>query len=176
MDKVIYLEESAVSGSCGTSSYHKFIDYAFTRADYFMLVYVNYGRCGYTSHMKKYLEQLNNYRVKVRNDPHWPGTPSTESLGSTYEIVFYKTSDQAKMILKNERSISDWSRPEKPQDLAFFIGNHCWFYSVGHEKIAAMINPENTDIEFLERNGFANSRGIICTESDYFKCFNEVIA
>ena len=58
--------------------------------------------------------------------------------------------------LKHVFKISDWSCPENPQDLAFFKGNKCWFYSVGHEKIAGIIRADDEDVDFVVKCGLAD--------------------
>lgn len=153
MGKVIYFNNpNQTTDLCSGNTYSAFLDYAFSQADYFMLVYVNYYGKGFTKIMKEYKTLLGRFQIKTRTNPSWPGTPSTYTPNSQYRIIFYKTSEAAKAILRGVNRISDWSSPTHPQDLAFFKGNQCWFYSVGHENISAFMRATEQDMDFLERN------------------------
>lgn len=156
MDKVIYFDNNDQQiDRCSGQVYHNFLDYAFDETDYFMLVYVNYNGNGYSKIMKDLRDKLKPYKVKSRTNPSWPGTPKTWCNNTTYQINFYRNTTEAKELLKSVDKLSDWSRPSYPQDLAFFKGNQCWFYSVGHEKIGAIIHANEKDIDFVEANGLA---------------------
>ena len=121
MDKVIFFENNNQSEClCSGDIYFHFLDYAFECADFFMLVYVNYYGKGYSAIMKDFKKKLEAFKVKVRTNPCWPGTPGTYSVNTTYKVVFYRTDPKAKNILKTVTSLSDLSCPIYPQDLAFF--------------------------------------------------------
>lgn len=157
---------------CSGQKYYDFLDYAFSVADFFMLVYVNYYGKGYSKIIKKFIEALKPYKVKSRTNPSWPGTLGTYSLNTTYKVVFYRTSTEAKEVLKNATGISFWSSPSNPQDLAFFKGNLCWFYSVGHENIAAIIHATQDDLDFVESLGLALKKNAKPT-SEYYSLYDE---
>lgn len=75
MDKIIYLENKNQKDNCFSGqAYKNFLDFAFERTDYFMLVYVNYNNKGFTSEMKYFQKKLLPYKVKNRTNPSWPGT------------------------------------------------------------------------------------------------------
>ena len=166
MQKIIYFDE--VEKKCIDKAYQNFIDYAFENTDYFMLVYVNYYGKGYTKTMRYYRDALKSYKVKSRSNPSWPGTPGTYTAKTTYKVVFYKTDPTAKEILNEVYGISSWTCPSYPQDLAFFKGNICWFYSVGHEKMAAILHASKKDLDFLEANGLDERRQAYLHFDDYF--------
>ena len=177
MNKVVYLKKECLQEDAYSRKlYFDFLDYAFSKADYFMLVYVNYYGKGYTNQQKHFRDSLKKFKVKSRNNPSWPGTPKTFSRGTTYKITFYKTSEDAKEILKEVSCLSSWSRPINPEDLAFFKGNQCWFYSTGHEKIAAIIHADNEDIEFLISKGLATREAVSIPTDNYFDSYNEPIS
>lgn len=157
MDKIIFFkgEDQRIDHRCG-QVYYDFLDYAFSRADYFMLVYVNYYGNGYTAAQKYFKNALNAFKVKSRTNPSWAGTPRTYCPNSTYKIVFYRTDPAAKEILKEVDHLSAWSCPSYPEDLSFFIGNQCWAYSVGHENIQGIIHANKQDIEFAVSHGLAD--------------------
>lgn len=171
--KLIYLNRN--DNICSGRTYDSFLNYAFSKTDYFMLVYVNYYGKGYTSQMKQFEKQLKPFEVKRRTNPSWPGTLETFSPNTTYKVVFYQTDDMAKKVLKNVNGLFDWTRPLNPQDLAFFKRNKCWFYSVAHEGIAAIMNADEEDFAFLEKNGLAKRENSIEKKDDVFLKYNEVI-
>jgi hypothetical protein len=173
MDKVIFFENKNQKESiCSAERYFSFLDYAFDCTDFFMLVFVNYHGKGYSATMNTFKKELEPFTVKTRSNPSWPGTPSTYSINTTYKVIFYRTDPKAKTILKKVTALNDWSSPSYPQDLAFFKGNKCWFYSVGHEKIAAIIRPTNNDLDFMESYQFAQ-RINVEPLTDYYRGFDE---
>ena len=127
---VFFKNEDQKNDRCSGTTYEQFIDYAFNHTDFFMLVYVNYYNKGYTKKMKSFMKSLKPFQVKRRTNPSWPGTELTICPNTSYKVVFYRTDEDAKEVLKHVFKISDWSCPENPQDLAFFKGNKCWFYTV----------------------------------------------
>lgn len=150
MGKIINFENG-----CSGKAYSDFIDYAFSKTDFFMLVYVDYYCEGYSPQKATIRKALKPFEVKVRTNPSWPGTPGrVDGLKkSSYEVVFYKNNEAAKSILKSVNNIYDWSPPDFPEDLAFFKNNQCWFLSIGHEEMASIIDPDKEDIRFLLDNG-----------------------
>ena len=126
MDKVIYFKnDEQKKDYCYGKTYFDFLDYAFKRTDYFMLVYVNYYGKGYSQIKKSYRKALKPFEIKSRTNPSWPGTLGQICPNTTYKIVFYRNSEKAKGILKNVEGISQWTSPSYPEDLAFFKGNQC---------------------------------------------------
>ena len=174
MDKIIYFDRS-YECERNERGYFDFLDYAFSKTDYFMLVYVNYNGRGYTRKQKFFRKKLERFKVKSRSNPSWPGTLKTFSANSTYKIIFYKNELPAKEILKQNSSLSDWSRPNGPEDLAFFKGNKCWFYSVGHESIAAIIHADEEDLDFLETHMLAKKKNAFTSKDNYFDAYDEII-
>ncbi len=172
---VIFFEEDEMGERCSGEVYDRFIDYAFEVADFFMLVYTNYGNKGYKKEQKEFRELLKRYLVKRRTDASWAGTLGTYTIPneSSYYVAFYKTAPQAKEFLKRARKLSDWS-PFYPQDLAFFKGDRCWFYSVGHEMIAGMIAPTEQDILFLEENGLSKRENLENDADGYYHQYDEI--
>lgn len=142
-NKVLYID------NCRNEKYMSFVDYAIKSSDYFMLVYINYYSKGLSKTAKEIKKSLKPFQVKKRTNASWPGTPSTYCRDTTYQVIFYKTDTKTTQILKSSNALTAWKNPIFPQDLAFFRGNDCWFYSVTHENIFAFINPSEKDIEFL---------------------------
>ena len=176
MDTLLYFDnDDQRKDYCSNQVYLSFLDYAFEKCDYFMLVFVNYYGKGYSKQQKYFKTKLERFKIKSRTNPSWPGMPFTYSLNSTYKIVFYKTHPEAKKILSEVRCLSEWCRPNNPEDLSFFKGNECWFYSVGHEKIAAIVNADQDDVVFLRSNNLSNKYPIKLTQSDLINTFKEKI-
>lgn len=176
MEKVIYFyNDNQRTDNCIGQVYFDFLDYAFEETDYFMLVYVNYYGKGYSKAMKYFKNALRPYQVKSRSNPCWPGVLSTFCPQTTYKIIFYNNRPEAKKILKQVAKLSDWSSPSYPQDLAFFKGNKCWFYSVGHEKIGAIIRANDKDIDFVESRKLALREMAFVPQDNYFEAYDEVL-
>lgn len=173
MRYVVYFDnDNQRQEKCAGQTYYDFLDYAFSETDYFMLVYVNYYGKGLSKSAKITKQKLKEFEVKNRKNPCWPGTPNTYAKETTYRVTFYKNSPNAKQILKEVNSLSGWSYPKQPQDLAFFKGNTCWFYSVGHEKIGAIIHATEKDIAFVEKCGLSD-RSKIKPEDGYYAVYDE---
>ncbi|MBE7067379.1 MAG: hypothetical protein E7385_07505 [Ruminococcaceae bacterium] len=173
MDKIIFFENEKTE-QCAGENYYAFLDYAFQNTDCFMLVYVNYYNQGYSKKMKYYKNILNKYKVKSRSNPSWPGVLETYCPNTTYKIVFYKTDPEAKEILKQVDKLSAWSRPSYPEDLSFFKGNQCWFYSVGHEGIGAILHAREEDIDFVASLKLAKREDALTYDSYYDACDEEL--
>lgn len=175
-DKIIYFDNNSQKlDRCAGQVYFDFLDYAFSETDFFMLVYVNYYGKGYTKAMKSYKNALNPFKVKSRTNPSWPGTLKTYCPNTTYKIVFYRNDMKAKEILKQVDRLSDWSRPNYPQDLAFFKGNQCWFYSVGHEKIGVVIHATDKDVDFFEKKGLTQREAVHNLRIGSFDAYDEIL-
>ncbi|MBE6947497.1 MAG: hypothetical protein E7454_04525 [Ruminococcaceae bacterium] len=173
MSVIIYFDnENQTKDRCAGQAYYNFLDYAFSKTDYFMLVYVNYYGKGYSKETKRIMNDLSTFKVKSRTNPSWPGTLNTYTKNTTYKIVFYRNTNEGKEILKQVKCLSDWTCPAYPQDLAFFKGGECWFYSVGHEKIGAIIGATEEDFIFLELNNLAK-RSDARPTNNYYRAFNE---
>lgn len=177
MEYIVYFDnKNQATDCCDGQVYLDFLEYAFSVTDYFMLVYVNYYGKGYTRVMKDFDKRLRPFKIKRRTNPSWPGTLDTYAVNTTYKIVFYRTCDESRKILQAVEKLSDWSAPLYPQDLAFFQGNKCWFYSVGHEKIGGIIRATPQDVEFLNNNKlatWADARKRTEEDDEYFCQYDE---
>ena len=138
---------------CKDDTYQRFVDYAFENCDFFMLVYVNYYGKGYSKELKQFEKMLKPFQYKRRTDPCWPGTPGTYCKNTTYKVVFYPTTEETKRIVKSVNALEEWGGKTLPQDIAFFKGNNCWFYSVIHETMAGIVDVSEKDIHFCKKNG-----------------------
>ena len=159
---------------CSGPAYHLFLDYAFTQADFFMLAFVNYYGKGLPARARQARAQLAPFRVRSRTNPSWPGTPETCCPNTTYKINVYRCCDAAKQVLQAAYRLSDWSRPKNAEDLAFFKGGQCWFYSVGHERIAAFLHATEEDLRFVRENGLAEHPSLQ-PYSAYYDAYDEAL-
>lgn len=176
MDKAIYFfNDNQRVDNCSGQTYFDFLDYAFEESDYFMLVYVNYYGKGYSKKMNYFKKALKPYQIKARTNPCWPGVLGTDCDQTTYKIIFYSNKPEAKNILKQVAKLSDWSSPSYPQDLAFFKGNQCWFYSVGHEKIGAIIHATDKDLDFVESKRLAVRETAFYPKNNCFGAYDEIL-
>ena len=175
MYKVIYFkDDNCTKDYCQGQVYYDFIDYAFENADFFMLVFKNYGH-GYSAKQRYFRDKLRKYKVKSRRDPFWPGTPGEYCDGTLYKIAFYRTDPEAIEILKEVDCLSAWGYG-MPEDLCFFKQNKCWFYSVAHEYIGCIIDVTNSDLEFLRSHGLIdNEEQPFYPQNNYFEQFHETI-
>ncbi len=172
MEKVAYLNMDESGSYCRGEAYREFIDYAFEKTDYFMLVYVNYYGHGYNKTQKHFKKALWPYRVCSRTNPVWPGSPGVESPNTTYKIMFYRNDPKAKEILKEKGSVSEWAWGS-PEDLAFFKGSTCWFCSTGHEGFATVIHADEEDLAFLEKRGLVFRLSQSSEEMEWYDFCNE---
>ena len=102
------------------------------------------------------------------------GTPETCCPNTTYKINVYRCCDAAKQVLQAADRLSDWSRPKNAEDLAFFKGGQCWFYSVGHERIAAFLHATEEDLRFVRENGLAEHPSLQ-PYSAYYDAYDEAL-
>jgi len=174
MEKIIFFENDKMMTRCKGQVYIAFLDYAFSKTDYFMLVYINYYGKGYTKFQKEIKKKLEPYKVKSRSNPSWPGTLGMQCSNTEYRIVFYKNTLEAKEILKCVNGMNEWTAKKGPQDLAFFKGNQCWFYSVGHEAMAAIIHATEEDLDFVEAHNLAFRKNAEDYD-DYYDSYNEIL-
>ena len=172
MDKVIFFNRDSKEGFCTGNKYLNFIDYAFGKTDSFMLVYINYYAKGYSKTQKYFRDKLKRFKIKSRTDPNWPGIMELYGDSTSYKVVFYKNSEETKNILKEAKGLNDWSG-RGPENLAFFIGNQCWFYSVSCENIAAVVHASEEDIAFLVSQNLAKREAAFIPKNNYIDTFDE---
>lgn len=64
---------------------------------------------------------------------------STAYLGNPYEYEFeiynIRLNDRTLKVLKEEKGMCSWQYPLLPEDLCFFKGDRCYFWSVSHERM-----------------------------------------
>ncbi len=182
---IMFRNDHQEKDHCSGEVYARFLDYAFAEADCFMLVYVNREGKGLSKATKEIRDALHPFAVKRRSDARWPGmiwedadlknTESPYKNGTSYRITFYKTAPEAKDVLKRVDRLCAWVGYSTPQDFAFFKGNKCWVYTVGHECLAAMLNPTDEDILFLEENGLAAREDLEVDDDGFYDAYHEKI-
>lgn len=170
MANVIYFKKGG--RLCTDARYTAFLDYAFAQTDYFMLVYVFRRGSRYAAALHRYRQMLAPYLVKRRNEPYWAGTMLPFSEAVSYEVSFYRNTEEAKQVLQEASALFDWSSPKRPQDLAFFRRNRCWFYSSSAEESAALLHATERDLAFLTEHGLADPADAL-PEDLYFELYDE---
>lgn len=171
MEKVVFFEER--EDLCCGEVYRAFLKYAFERTDYFMLVYQTQRGMKTTPEKRSIRKVLAPFRVKSRNNPSWPGTTIIDGPKTDYKIVFYRTDPAAMEVLLQVKRMSDWDGYPYPEDLSFFKGDQCWFYSVGHEIIAGIIHPSKEDIKFVFELGLARPEYVRTYSHSFYDRFDE---
>lgn len=175
MDKVVFFKNDDYrTDYCCGQIYYDFLDYAFSQTDFFMLVYSNKKKKGYSSIMKHFKDALRQYKVKSRTNASWAGTLGRIDPVYDYTVIFYRTDPAAKEILKEVDRLSAWSCPSYPEDLSFFKGNQCWAYSVGHEIIQGIIHANKQDIDFVVKHGLADYSDVTPYDS-FYDDFDEIL-
>jgi hypothetical protein len=81
--------------------------------------------------------------VSERRTDEWPGT---QLFGHFAVVRMYRMSTAALATLAEVGRLYGWSAPERPEDLAFYVGeNNPWLGSIAHEQ-DAFIYPDAIDI------------------------------
>ena len=115
---------------------------------------------------KKSILKTNLINSKSKSIVDWPGLVEDIS-GADYKMIIYRADDEAKQILKEVDALSDWSG-KNPEYLAFFNGQKCWFYSASLIGVAAIINPDNLDFEFIEKHGLSHRKNRYTIDGNSF--------
>ena len=170
MRRVIYLKSGGKN--CTGQIYLAFLERAFSECDYFMLVYVFRRGSRYVKELRRCRETLEPYLVKRRTQPYWPGTTLPYTPEVRYEVTFYRTAPETKAILQGASALADWAAPRRPQDLAFFRRNRCWFFSSSVRREAALLHASAEDIALLVRLGLADPSGVQ-PEERYYDLYDE---
>ena len=161
--------------------YFEFIDYAFSKADYFMMVYGSAPNYGYTYHEKRFKKALEKFKVKSRTGTDCPGLYEFNHEAK-YKIVFYKTSLEAREIFKeiSKEVVGTYNSSGYHRhglglflaNLSFFKKDDCWFYSSMEEE-AVIIEADKSDIKFALENGLAAPEDIIVDNEKKFYCYHK---
>ena len=170
MRRVIYLKSGG--RDCTGRAYLAFLERAFAECDYFMLVYAFRRGSRYGAELRRCREALEPYLVKRRTQPSWPGTTLSRTPEVRYEVAFYRTVPEAKAILQGAAALTAWSAPRRPQDLAFFRRNRCWFFSSSARREAALLHASAEDIALLVQLGLADPADVQ-PEERYYDLYDE---
>lgn len=128
----------------GGEDYKRLIDYLFKRSDAFMLVYFRYTRNESIKALtKKIKTALAPFRIKIRHNPVWPTTISSDK--HYHDIIVYRSAPETRQYLDLVDHIFGWEY-YNPIDLCFFKDGYCMFSVTAHEEFATIYFKDDEDI------------------------------
>lgn len=113
----------------------------------------------YRTHIQKYLDSISKYVIK-----NYYTTEYCRSI-SAYEKEIYtiELNEVTREFFKNTKSLFEWTYPDFPEDLAFYIDGELYMGSVAHENICDFY------MDFKEVKKFLKNTGIDYHKSYYVK-------
>lgn len=156
------------------SDYHKFISYACSTCDTFSL---NDDREYFAENMyikekrkyKKVLHLLRPYQVRYEymKDGH------SECTGTSYRDTYirhYRCCLETEAILQRKESVFDWELCNNlPEELCFYRGDQCWYYTITHEEMDGFENYTKEDAQALIESGAVDCSGEEWNEDDFIE-------
>lgn len=107
-------------------AYNALIDFAFDICEEFQLV-VRTDILQYKDSFLDLNDWFGDAFVEVHEQHEWP---STNLFDDTAKVYYFKTTDEAKRVLKEKaESMFEWIHPELPEDLCFFKDGEAWLSS-----------------------------------------------
>jgi len=104
-------------------------------------------------------EALRPDLVREKQTDQWPGK---RLLGDLATVRLYKLSPSALSVLAEAKSLFAWVAPDRPEDLAFYVGeDNPWLGSISHE-MDSFLYSDAIDLEELR----ATVRGLKMELSD----------
>lgn len=91
-------------------------------------------------------EKLQQFCLKKRLNPEWPGT---NSYIDQHTIELYKSDVEVAEILLLPGSLFGWQHPLFPDDLCFFSHNRCWLMITAHEGMGAVYIRTQEDYDVI---------------------------
>ena len=88
-------------------------------------------------------------------------------------MVFYRTDEQAKDILKSVNGLCELRSPDFPYDIAFYKGNKCRFFSVAHEYMESILFATQLDVDFLKKHNLYDPESVDEMDPNFNK-FDEI--
>jgi hypothetical protein len=84
-----------------------------------------------SSRVDKILNNLTDSLVETREQSEWI---TGKLFGDVVKVYYYKTTDQAKSVLKDvSNSLHQWVQPNFPEDLSFTKNGNPWLINIAHE-------------------------------------------
>lgn len=164
--------EELCSGTC----YQALLDYMAARCDRFMLAYVLADGEKMSAEMRHIEQQLRPYRLFYRRTGGWPGAIFDHSIvrrGTTYRVTFYRLCAESMAFLHQADGLFSWMPPDRPQDLGFYLGKKCRFYSSGVARIAAFCHATDDDLAFADKNALAAPEDLFIPKDDSISLYDE---
>ena len=141
--------------------FKKFVEYLYSRCDKFLMAIPNFERTRYQQDEmnEKYKKYLNNikpicdsiepYIIYKYYTKHYMHTKSS-IIRDARLVKFY---EGFKDILLKSGGFHKWLYPKYPEDLCFFKGQKCWFFTIVHEDMFYIVEPTDEDIDMIEKIG-----------------------
>ena len=153
-------------------TYIDFLDLFFKETDYFMLVY---PRKNLSENQILFKNKLQPFEYKKRYAINHPGTEYAYQGEPFLEMIFYRTDEKAKEILKEVDELRKLSFPNYPEDIVFYSGKKCRFFSVAHEYMGCIIHATEEDIDFLKKHDLYNIKCVDELPVDFSKWDEEFL-
>jgi len=143
------------------NQFEKFVEYLYIRCDKFLMAIPNFKRTRYqqdemNEEYKKYLnnikpicDSIEPYIIYKYYTKHYMHTKSSIIIDARL-VKFY---EGFKDILLKSGGFHKWLYPKYPEDLCFFSGEKCCFFTVTHEDMFYIVEPNDEDIDMLEKIG-----------------------
>lgn len=176
-----------VKGKIQNEQYIKLIQYSFEKTDAVMLVFRKDGFDDFeinklNNTLEKVVNQFRNCLLKRRNGAYWVFSKVGYSqLGivdyndpldfdKMFDIIFFKTEQEIKKYLLENKDLYAWLNPNYPEDIAFFKDGYCWLYSVAHEEMCDIYCENNEEYEYLKSIGieFLDNKFISTSKDDLY--------
>lgn len=119
-------------------TYFELIDLAFATCDMFILIIRK--DMSVNNSIDKILNDLKDSLIEMKEQSSWVSGKLFEDVAQVY---YYKTTEQAKKVLKNvSNSLHQWVQPNFPEDLSFIKNGNGWLINTAHER-ESYIETEN---------------------------------
>jgi len=91
-------------------------------------------------------ETLRSDLLSEHRTNEWPGT---HLFGHLATVRLYRMSPSAFSVLRQVGGLYEWVAPERPEDLAFYVGEgNPWLASIAHER-DGFVYPDAIDLQDL---------------------------
>jgi len=146
-------------------TYKKFVEHAQKKCDAVMFLS---DKGGFTAqeiyelekNMNRIKNDLKESFISSKNALKWgfrkidcdPNTAS-KSTFETYEIMFYKFTDEVKEYLLSNSDMNSWLNPKYPEDMTFLTNGNNYMWSITHEEMCDICCESEEEYEYLKSIG-----------------------
>lgn len=119
--------------------YRELLDICFQFCDEFQLV-LRTDIDEDVSDLENELKVIQDSFTVMKKESEWA---STMLDGATADVYYFKTTENAKAMLKKmSNSLFEWQMPDLPEDLSFYQNGKVWMSTSSHEELC-FIYPQN---------------------------------